>query len=145
MRSKRIDTEKWAGEIAYNAKRLSLSTIRGQQIQIDWADPKALSDREVEIVLLDEFVFPFAEAPKLYRQDLKGWTFWTTKRMLNKSKKGTPNSVVFVRTDAALFRINLTGGFTSDVPFFLNSLVLEGHQLSFDFDEDKVLREIRME
>lgn len=145
MLSKSIDTENWAGEIAYSAKRLSLSTIRGQQIQIDWADPKALSDREVEIVLLDEFVFPFAEAPKLYRQDLKDWTFWTTKRMLNKSKKGTPNSVVFVRTDAALFRINLTGGFTSDVPFFLNSLVLEGHQLSFDFDEDKVLREIRME
>ncbi len=38
----------------------------------------------------------------------------------------------FLETAKYIYRVNISGGFESDIPLFLNHLQIEGRQLQFD-------------
>ena len=73
----------------------------------------------------------------VYKQNR--WTFYASENMLNSSPMSSKNNLLFIDSGQFLYRIKIQGGFKSDIPHFLNSLVIEGKQLSFDYDENDKL------
>lgn len=131
--------------IDIQSDQLYLPFTPNQYVEIHHISHGQLSDREIKIVLGDEYAAPVSEAPAILRRQSAGWEFFLSERLINTGKRGGLCNVMFIRSPRALYKVKVSGGMKSDIKKILNSLQIGGQSLQFQFDDDGQFEKVQVQ
>lgn len=120
---------------------LQLSTVAGQQVTLTVIEKGLLSPRDMKALLVYEMSNRLHSPPEILEKEVDAWTFYVSERQVNTGRRMDRTNLFFLETGQYIYRLNISGGFESDIPHFFNHLSIEGKQLQFEYTEG-VLAEI---
>ena len=81
--------------------------------------------------------YQYSEAPSIKVIETKGWTIYSSELLINQGRSMANCNVVWIDSGQFLYRVKISGSFKSDILHLWNSLVIEGKQFHFEYDNNR--------